>query len=57
VSRMIGLLLILGTACCVSIHDTDRRVSDEVGGSTVPGDIREQQHEDTCLMSPEYCRR
>jgi hypothetical protein len=56
VLQMVGLL-ILGTAGCVLAHDNKGSANDESSGSTIQNDIRKQQHEDTCLMHPEYCQR
>ncbi|HEV2551716.1 MAG TPA: hypothetical protein VGU20_30685 [Stellaceae bacterium] len=50
-------LLVFGTAGCVSTYQNDSSASVENSGSTIPGDIRKQQHQDTCLMHPEYCQR
>jgi hypothetical protein len=56
VLQIVGLL-ILATVGCVSAHENDSSAGDEQSGSTIPGDIRKQQHQDTCLMHPEYCQR
>jgi hypothetical protein len=56
VVQIVGLL-ILGTAGCVSAHENDSSASEENSGSAIPGDIRKQQHQDTCFMHPEYCQR
>jgi len=56
VVQIVGLL-ILGTAGCVSARENDSSASEENSGSAIPGDIRKQQHQDTCLMHPEYCQR
>jgi hypothetical protein len=50
-------LLVFGTAGCASAYENDISASDENSGTTIPGDIRKQQHQDTCLIHPEYCRR
>ncbi|HEV2545943.1 MAG TPA: hypothetical protein VGU20_01265 [Stellaceae bacterium] len=50
-------LLVFGTAGCVSGYQSDSGANDENSGSTIHGDIRKQQHQDTCLMHPEYCQR
>ena len=49
--------LVFGTAGCVSTYQNDSTASDENSGNNIPGDIRKQQHQDTCLMHPEYCQR
>jgi hypothetical protein len=54
--QIVGLL-VFGTAGCVSTYENDSSASNENSGSTIPGDIRKQQHQDTCLMHPEYCQR
>jgi hypothetical protein len=50
-------LLVFGTASCVSADENDSSASDENSGTSIPGDIRKHQHQDTCLMHPEYCQR
>jgi hypothetical protein len=50
-------LLAFGTAGCISAKENDSSASDENSSSAIPGDIRKQQHQDTCLMHPEYCQR
>jgi hypothetical protein len=52
--QIVGLL-ILGTAGCASVEN-DSSASEENSGSAIPGDMRKQQHQDTCLMHPEYCQ-
>jgi hypothetical protein len=50
-------LLVFGTAGCVSAYQNDSSASDENSGTTIPGDMRAQQHQETCLFHPEYCQR
>ena len=54
--QIIGLM-ILGTVACVAPHENDHRAGDEISGSSIPGDIRAQQQQETCLFHPEYCQR
>ena len=54
--QIVGLL-ILGSAGCVSADENDSSASGENSDSSIPGDIRKRQHQDTCLMHPEYCQR